>query len=429
MNYRNRAQTPIIVIAVVVLVAVAAVAVYFLTKGPSEKQEIVFYTPSWGVDIAEELITLYEEENPDVEVTLIRGPSEWADHVSKTTIWMKEKYDGVDILYHDDVFTLDGAYLGNWVKLDDYLTSEEKALFTDFQKTYHTLHGGIYRIPWFDGGSFLYYRKDFFEAEGVSVPTTWDEMVEVGKKLTKDLDGDGTIDQWGFVTTGVPGDLYNIYTEYLLQAGGEEWKIAPDGVPDPAAEKALKFLYDLIHTHKIMPVDMTTWAYTEIQAVFREGKAAMMRGWAILGESIMDWGMGDVVGIADYPAGPGGSWGFGDCWGLVVNAYGKNKDLAIDFAKFCLRPEEQKITARVGVPSIKPLYDDAAYMAELATKNVTVPYAKEILKHRVARGFPPGNATAYHEAIGREISSALVGDVTIEEALINIQEAIDPLLP
>ena len=50
-----------------------------------------------------------------------------------------------------------------------------------------------------------------FDAAGIPYPDdTWDwaKLVEVGKQLTKDADGDGKIDQWGLYTeTARHGEL------------------------------------------------------------------------------------------------------------------------------------------------------------------------------------------------------------------------------
>jgi len=399
---------------------------------PKLAGKIVLYAPAWGVNGSLDLVKLYNKERPDVTVEVIRGPSVWDEHVTRNTVWMREKYSGVDVLYNDDVFTLDGALGGNWVKLDDYFTSEEKAMLTDLQQHFMNAHGGLYRIAWGNGGSYVYYRKDLFAKEGVSPPKTWDEFIDVAKKLTKDLDGDGKIDQWGYVTQGTPGEMYNTYNEFLHQAGGDEWKLAPGGVPDPTAKKALQFLYDLEHTYKIMPPGITAIGYTESNAMLKEGKAAMLRGWGDLGATIVSsWGMGDVIGAMNFPAGDGGPWGIGHSWGYVVNAYGKNKDLAIDFVKFCfLNIEAQKIMAKAyEAPAIKSLYQDAAFMADLAKSNVAAAHFEEFFKWRFPRKFPAGKSVEYHEAYGREISRALTGEASIDEALIAAQKAIDPLLP
>ena len=68
----------------------------------------------------------------------------------------------------------------------------------------------------------LYYNKDMFDAAGIPYPDdTWDwaKLVEVGKQLTKDTDGDGTTDQWGFYTETT--DMENYWSSLVWQNGGD----------------------------------------------------------------------------------------------------------------------------------------------------------------------------------------------------------------
>lgn len=43
---------------------------------------------------------------------------------------------------------------------------------------------GIWDFPFCKSTEVLYYNKDLFEANGIEVPTTWDELTEVARKLT-----------------------------------------------------------------------------------------------------------------------------------------------------------------------------------------------------------------------------------------------------
>lgn len=71
----------------------------------------------------------------------------------------------------------------------------------------------VYQIPASWGDEIAYfpvalqpqaiiYRKDRFKEAGLEIPKTWDEFVECAKALTKDTDGDGEVDQWGFGMVG-----------------------------------------------------------------------------------------------------------------------------------------------------------------------------------------------------------------------------------
>ena len=69
-------------------------------------------------------------------------------------------------------------------------------------KTAGNGQGSLYCLPK-DLSTFAFaYNKDIFDAAGLAYPDpanpyTWDQFVEVCKKLTIDKDGDGEIDQWG----------------------------------------------------------------------------------------------------------------------------------------------------------------------------------------------------------------------------------------
>ncbi|MNN45604.1 Lactose-binding protein precursor [compost metagenome] len=79
-----------------------------------------------------------------------------------------------------------------------------------------TTESGLFGVPYdFDAYS-LYYRSDLLEEAGVTAaPKSWDELVEIGKKLTKDTDGDGKTDQFAFL---VMPDWYH-YEPFLYAKG------------------------------------------------------------------------------------------------------------------------------------------------------------------------------------------------------------------
>lgn len=45
-----------------------------------------------------------------------------------------------------------------------------------------TVDGGLYGMPWYAGVRSVIYRTDVFEQAGVEPPTSWDELVEVGRR-------------------------------------------------------------------------------------------------------------------------------------------------------------------------------------------------------------------------------------------------------
>jgi len=412
------------VMSIVILVLLATTSLFAASN-------IVFYSPAWGVDQAKEIIALFEKENPEAKVELIEGPSDWDGHVQRMNLWLKTKYQGVDVLYEDDVFTLDGIFYGLWEDLTPYLSEEEIEDLVDLQKEYIKLHGGVYRIPWWNGMSYMYYRKDLFEQEGVAVPKTWDELLEIGKMFVQDLDGDGNTDRWGYCTQGTPGEMYNNFAEFLYQAGGDEWVLAPDGKPDPKAKQALEFMTQLYQ--EAAPPGLSAIGYEESRGLFQEGKVAMLRDWTDTGRIAVQENLTDKIGVMNFPAGPAGPYGIGHCWGVVVNKNGvnfkKNKDLVISFVKFMMRPEIHTITAALEGPALRSVLSNEEFMQKLAQQSIVIPYFAKFLQFRKVRKFPPGKATPYHEGIGRITTrAAITGEIGVDEALVELQKWIDPLI-
>lgn len=68
---------------------------------------------------------------------------------------------------------------------------------------------GIYTLPGYVSGEVMYYNKTFFTENGLTVPTTWDEMVETCTKITE--------------ITGRPAfgwdDPFKTFTTLTTQAG------------------------------------------------------------------------------------------------------------------------------------------------------------------------------------------------------------------
>ncbi|MCL6613376.1 MAG: extracellular solute-binding protein [Firmicutes bacterium] len=78
-----------------------------------------------------------------------------------------------------------------------------------------TWKGKIYAIPHDIHPSTLVYYEPAWKAAGVDLSkvVTWDEFIEAGKKVTKDLDGDGKTDVYAFVGPRANWDVF----EFMLQ--------------------------------------------------------------------------------------------------------------------------------------------------------------------------------------------------------------------
>lgn len=133
--------------------------------------------------------------------------------------------------------------------------------FADFTKIPMdtvTVNGEVWTMPFSMSNQILLYNKDKFREVGLdpdTPPTTWDELVEYSKLLTRDVDGDGRVDEWGinFTTRANVGAVYAFIT-FIWQAGGRIYNddYTAAAFNEPEAVEAVNFLRDLAHKHKVL---------------------------------------------------------------------------------------------------------------------------------------------------------------------------------
>ncbi|RST57433.1 ABC transporter substrate-binding protein [Siminovitchia terrae] len=177
------------------------------------------------------------------------------------------------VLLSVDLFQLKDAIL----PLDDMIEKdpEAKKMMDDFFPGFmlnSQAEGKTWSVPFQRSTVLLYYNKDLFKKAGLDpekAPENWDEVVEYGKKLSKD-------GQWGIeLPATISG--YWIYQALALQAGQGNL-MSDDGKEvyfnSDAAKTALQYWVDLSKKHKVMPEGVLDW--NTVPSDFIEGKTAMM---------------------------------------------------------------------------------------------------------------------------------------------------------
>ncbi len=187
--------------------------------------------------------------------------------------------------------------------IDDFINSEEgfgKEELQDFYPVFLEISkykGKFLTFPFNKSLPVIFYNKKIFAENGIkSPPKTWDEFLEIAKKLTKDEDNDGVPEVWGTAFNIDPW-WFNIL---VLQNGGK--------LIDPQNKKvlfackegveALEFLNTLVNKEKCAYIA----SGYQHQDDFLSGKVAMIIG-TIVSWSFMREKMSFPVGIAPLPYG------------------------------------------------------------------------------------------------------------------------------
>lgn len=115
----------------------------------------------------------------------------------------------------------------------------------------YTYQGKCYGIPWHVGATVTYYNKSVYDQAGVDLDSiiTYDDYISAGKKVTKDIDGDGKIDQWATVVASRDtGPWISIIQQKYSGLFDKEGNCTLD---NEINVKALQMLQDFVYKHKI----------------------------------------------------------------------------------------------------------------------------------------------------------------------------------
>jgi multiple sugar transport system substrate-binding protein len=121
----------------------------------------------------------------------------------------------------------------------------------------------------------LWYRKSVFDAAGVAVPTTWEELKAAAEKLSAD----------GVYGIGLPANkqLYTDQTVYSFMVNGGATEIYnEDGTlrfDNPETVASYAYYADL---QKLSPPDNTTWTWGEAEACFSSKSCAMVLQFTVI---------------------------------------------------------------------------------------------------------------------------------------------------
>jgi multiple sugar transport system substrate-binding protein len=189
----------------------------------------------------------------------------------------------------------------------------------------------------------LFYNVTMFQEAGLPEPSpdweddswNWDALLTTAQKLTRDLDGDGRIDDWGFqVKTDFRG-----WWVWVAANGGEVFKKDGKGLAldqKPAID-ALQFLGDMIHKHKVSPTVELANAMGGYE-MFLGGNVGMATFWPAIGrlrDEIKDF----EWNVVPHPQGAVGRAAAGGGTGHFISASTKHPEEAWTLMKFLVSEE------------------------------------------------------------------------------------------
>ena len=290
---------------------------------------------------------------------------------------------------------------------------------------YNSADGQVWSMPFNNSVPVLYYNRDLFVAAGLdpdSPPTTWAEVIEYGKALTQDTDGNGEIDQWGFNThTDSHWYLSTMFLENGAQIINEEQTEVLYNSPE--AVEMLQLWGDMVDTHHIMPPGQ----HSEAKGDFLAGKLGMLlRSCAGIPSTTAE--VAFDLGVAGVPTVEGRDpvelIGGGS---LIIfrNDSQAVLDAAWEFVKFMTSPESSlHLSTHSGYV---PIYKDALEWPELQAYLEDHPLQRgpiESLQYSYAIPIFPALGTS-DGALRRAVEAVELGASTPQEALDEAKTVVD----
>jgi sn-glycerol 3-phosphate transport system substrate-binding protein len=417
------------------LAAVAVGAVLAFGAAAAQAVELSFYYPVAVGGPITRIIDGYAaefgKENPGITIKPVYAGT-YQDTITKVITAQKSgEPPHVAVILSTDMFTLiDEDAI---VPFEEIAKGpEDRAWLNGFYPAFmeNSRTGGkTWGIPFQRSTVVMYWNKDAFKEAGLDPekpPATWDEMVEMGKKLTK-RDASGNVTQWGvqIPSSGFPYWLFQGLTtendaRLMNEAGTETY------FDKPGVVEALQFWADLSRKEKIHPPGVVEWGTTPKD--FFERKTAIM--WTTTGN------LTNVKANAPFPFGvamlpkhkrPGSPTGGGNFY-IFKKATPEERAAALKFVKWMTTPERAADWGiKTGYVAVTPAAWETPAMKEYVAGFPAAAVARDQLEYAVAELSTHDNQRVT-KALNDGLQAALTGTKTPEQAMKDAQREADRIL-
>ena len=373
---------------------------------------------NWG-----DLLKDWEKEN-DCKVNLTVIP--W-DKYEETYTTALNSGEGPDVGYmYNEMFP---TYIdaGAVEDMSSYITDEDKKEYKYLSNG--NMMDGQYGWPLVTGVPFvLYYNEDILNALGEKAPETWDDFARICQEATKDTDGDGKVDQYGFACgmntsdIGAMQILNAYYYSALWQNGGQVYNddLKSVSFADEAGKEAITWLKGLT---SYMNEDFMSLSWSDaFSNVFGAGKAAFgitrssQTDGTTFAETYPDLNWNFVTSLKNKDF---GTFGATDC--LTLMSACEDKDLAMDFIKYVTGSEF--MTAYHAKCPGAALTDSEPYVGDEKMEKI---YTEDKDKWHGIQAGPCG--TQILNQLAADFQGIMSGETSVDEGLKEAEDYANGLL-
>jgi multiple sugar transport system substrate-binding protein len=212
-----------VILLVLASVLLFAASLFLIPTAANAGGTVTLELWEWGspaiMEAKNNIVESFQKYNPDIKVKLTELPYPRFHEKLLTAVAAGEEPDiscievgdGLGYIMRGMVLNLQPYFNRDKINMDDYHTS-----LLNQEGRYPDEKGDIYIMSPMFHFMVMPYNRDMFDKGGVGYPSldwTWADLEDAARRLTKDTDGDGKPDEWGFQF-----GLYHVATR-MYQAG------------------------------------------------------------------------------------------------------------------------------------------------------------------------------------------------------------------
>lgn len=276
---------------------------------------------------------------------------------------LRSKSEKVDIFSVDIVW---GYRFAKWAEnLTPYFTKDylDKIVEPILPSCY--FKDSLFAIPFTLDMGTMFYRDDLIQdlPDYETIKTklansiTWEDFIELGLRLK-----DNGHPYYVFPASDYEG-LICSFAELILNQNRDFFKSDSIDLTRTEAVRALTTLDDLIGKYGLTPKVVTAFTEYPCHVYFIQKNAMFVRSWPTFFSGSYQLVNEDKIIPVPLPhyrdTKPAAIFGG---WNLVISKFSENKHEALEFLKFLIEPEIQKIMfeSNGALPVLKSVYDDSA---------------------------------------------------------------------
>jgi multiple sugar transport system substrate-binding protein len=335
----------------------------------------------------------------------------------------------IDVMGGDVIWPAQFAANGWIADLSDLFTEELRSEYLDAPIQANTYKDGIYGVPWFTDAGMFYYRRDLLDKAGAGgPPQTWDQVVDLSRKIVEAGDA-----EYGMLLEGAEyeGGVCN-GCEYIWGSGGNilsEDDLSKVVIDSPQAANGLAIERMLV-AEGVAPEAVAVYKEQEAHTAFLGGGYAFIRNWPYMFGLVSDPTISslktDQIGIAPLPVANDGDQSYSALggWNFFINEASERKEQAWEFIKYMSDPKRQSFFAVNAslLPTKKALYEDKQVLKDAPAVEV----AKEVTQNARPRPTHP-----FYSDMSLDLSQAfnenLKGITSPEQTVKNLQTELQRL--